>query len=300
MLKEVIGYMNKQPVYYMQTDPKWSKLPYTNKDEKATIGGSGCGPTSMAMVIAEWVDPTVTPVTTCNWAQKKGYKATGNGTYHSYFVPQAKAYGLECVKLNSSALIYMSAKDAEVYHKKAHDAVDEGCLVICLMKKGNWTKGGHYILWYSNDGDDVLINDPASKKSNRVRNTFKLLKSEVRFYWVVTPPKEVISMLNSEVKALVESSVKSAINNIMGNTINPAIDQKIRTALNGEGNVPSDWAKPYWYSACKAGLMDGTRPKGYITREQEATILVASGHCNLSEPPEDFDFAAADYFSDEY
>lgn len=275
--------MNNQPVYYMQTDPKWSKIPYANKGESATIGGSGCGPTCMAMVIATWVDPSITPVETCAWAKAKGYKATNNGTYQSYFVPQAKAFGLECEKVNSSSIIYLSKSDANAVHQKAHDAVDEGHLVICLMGKGNWTSGGHYILWYSNDGKDVLINDSASKKSNRVRNTFELLKSQVRFYWIVKVPKEVISMTNSEVKAYIEETVKSTI------------DSKVSSILNGNGNVPSDWAKDYWYSACKAGLMDGTRPTGYITREQEATILVASGECPKLKAPDGFDFSEAKY-----
>ena len=283
--------MNNKPVYYMQTDPKWSKIQYANKGESATIGGSRCGPTCMAMIIAEWVDPSVTPVTTCAWAKSHGYKATGNGTYHSYFVPQAKVYGLECERVNTTSVVYMKASDANKVHQAAHDAVDEGHLVICLMGKGNWTSGGHYILWYSNDGDDVLINDSASTKATRARNTFNLLKSQVRFYWIVKVPKEVIRMTNSELKAYVDQAVEKAVKE---NT-DSIVDARIKAILNGEGNVPSDWAKDFWYSACKAGLMDGTRPTGYITREQEATILTASGHCEKLKTPEGFDFSKAKY-----
>ena len=276
--------MNNKPVSHLQTDSRWSKKSYANKGESATIGGSGCGPTCMAMVIATWVDSSVTPVDTCAWAQSHGYKATGNGTYQSYFVGHCKSVGLECEKLNSTSIQYMYAKDAEKYHQAAHNYVDDGYLVICLMGPGNWTKGGHYILWYSNDGDDVLINDPASTKSTRLRNKFSLLKDEVRVYWAIKPPKEVISLTNSEVKALVEKTVKEQISS------------QVASILNGTGNnVPSDWAKTYWYSACKEGLMDGTRPLGYPTREQIATILCAIGECKLIDPPKDFDFSAAKY-----
>ena len=188
--------LNNKPVSYLQTDSRWASWPYSNKDENTNIAKSGCGPTAMAMVIATWVDSSVTPVTTCQWALSHGYKATGNGTYHSYFVPQAAAYGLECYRVNTSSIAYMSTSNANKYHQEAHDAVDEGHLVICLMGKGNWTSGGHYILWYSNDGDDVLINDPNSTKSTRVRNKWSLLKSQVRYYWVVKVPEEVISMIS--------------------------------------------------------------------------------------------------------
>ena len=279
--------MNNKPVSYLQTDSRWKNISYSNPDESTTIGRSGCGPTAMAMVIATWADPSVTPVEACDWAQKHGYKATGNGTYQSYFMAHAKVYGLECEKINSTSIQYMTASQAEKYHQMAHDAIDEGHLVICLMGPGNWTSGGHYILWYSNDGDDVLINDPASTKSTRLRNTFKLLKSQVRVYYIIKVPKEVISLTNSEVKAYIDEAVSKAISENVQNMISKAI--------NGSGNTPSDWAQSYWFSACSAGLLDGTRPGGCMTREQLATVLTAVGHCELKNPPEGFDFEAAKY-----
>ena len=86
--------MNNKPVSYLQTDSRWARWPYSNSNEDTDIAESGCGTTAMAMVIATWKDPSVTPVTTSKWSLEHGYKATGNGTYHSYFVPQAKAYGI--------------------------------------------------------------------------------------------------------------------------------------------------------------------------------------------------------------
>ena len=60
--------MNQQPVSYLQTDPRWSAKDYSARGEKTTIGASGCGPTAMAMVLATWADPQVTPATECAWA----------------------------------------------------------------------------------------------------------------------------------------------------------------------------------------------------------------------------------------
>ena len=265
--------LNEKPVSYLQTDSRWAKWPYSNYNENTNIGASGCGPTAMAMVIATWVDPSVTPVTTCQWSLDHGYKATGNGTYQSYFVPQAAAYGLECYRVNTSSIQYMSSANAAKYHQEAHDAVDEGHLVICLMGKGLWTSSGHFILWYSNDGDDVLINDPASTKAARLRNTFAKLKSEVRYYWVVKVPKEVISMTNSEVEKLISEKISAAA---VGGTT---------------GTIPSDYARDGWFSACMKGCFDGSNPKRFITREQVAVVLNRLGVFPQLTCPADADFS---------
>lgn len=272
--------MNVQPVSYLQTDPEWYYWPYSNSNESTNIGRSGCGPTAMAMVIATWVDPTVTPVTTCKWSLNHGYKATGNGTYHSYFVPQAAVYGIECVRVNTSSLQNMTTANAAKYHQQAYDAVEEGHLVIVLCGPGVWTSGGHFILWYSNDADkNVYINDPASTKANRVKNTFEVLKRNARYYWICKVPKEVISMTNSEVKALIKSEVEAKANEM--------IPQYLASL---QGSTPSSWAAQAWYSAAKAGVFDGSNPLMYITREQVATVLMRTGQIKALPVPSDIDW----------
>lgn len=267
---------NNRPVKYLQTDSRWRYIPYANKGETSTIGGSGCGPTAMAMVIATWCNPKVTPVTTCSWALSHNFKATGSGTYHNYFVPQAKAYGLDCYKVNAESIQYMSVANAKKYHDEAHKAVEEGNLVICLMGKGNWTRGGHYILWYDNDGDDVLINDPASTAAKRERNKFSLLKSQVRFYWVVKVPKEVISMTNSEVKNLIKTEVASQVQAKAETIANEAIADYFRNLKKAD---TSSYAEEAWKKANEKKddngkpIMDGTMPGMFVTREQIATIM---------------------------
>lgn len=267
--------MNNKPVSYLQIDSRWKSLPYTTKQENATIGGSGCGPTSMAMVIATWVDPTVTPVDLCNWSMQHGYKATNQGTYYSYFTPQAAAYGLECEQLNWTDL--RSASNANTYHQKAHDYVDDGHLVIACMGPGNWTKSGHYILWYSNDGDNVLINDPASTSPTRLKNTFALFKSQVKYYWVVKVPKEVISMTNTEVRELiaqeVNSAVEEAVKSAIGNVEEAIKDVIGNVVTTSDATDPSSWAASSWNKAKSIGVTDGTSPLNPMTREQVITVL---------------------------
>ena len=277
---------NNRPVKYLQTDSRWKSIRYSTSAENASIGGSGCGPTSAAMVIATWKDSKVTPVTTCAWSQSHGYKATSAGTYHSYFVPQFKAYGLKCTKLNDNSIQYMTSTQSAPIHERAWKAVKEGCCVICLMGPGRWTKGGHYILWYDTEGNmsngNVLINDPASTLAAREKNTFALLKSQVRIYWVIDPPEEVISMKNSEVQALVNTAVEKAMKNytVSDTKIASVASKCIETYLAEKRNAKvSDWAVKEWDKAgIKKGIdgksiFDGSAPGGYITREQTAIVL---------------------------
>ena len=80
--------MSFKPVSYLQTDSRWKNKSYAVSGESSTIGSAGCGPSCAAMVLAEFVDPKITPVETCKWSLDHGYKALKQGTYHSYFKAQ--------------------------------------------------------------------------------------------------------------------------------------------------------------------------------------------------------------------
>ncbi len=52
------------------------------------------------------------------------------------------------------------------------------------------------------------------------------------------------------------------------------IEEKINKKLSGEGQEPSNWAKKSWAQATAEGIVDGSRPKGYTTREQVAQMIL--------------------------
>lgn len=174
-----------QPVYYYQTDPRWKNISYAVKGESSTIGGSGCGPTSAAMILATWADKNVTPKTECAWALKNGYKALNSGTYYGYFVPAFKRYGLKCTWLSSTNIYGNSTSPL---HAQAKAAVDRGDLVIACMGKGTWTRSGHYVVVWKIDGNTIYINDPASSKAIRQRGDYSTFKKQVKYYWVINNP----------------------------------------------------------------------------------------------------------------
>lgn len=246
--------MNKQPVKYLQTDPRWKTLPYRVPGETATIGGSGCGPTAAAMIIETMTGQTFTPVDACKWSVDHGYKALNQGTYYSYFVPQFKAFGIDCYQALGSSL---HNKPSHPIHDRVKALINEGYYAIALMGPGLWTSGGHYITVWNWD-DKVRINDPASTKEARLNGDPELFKKQVKQYWMVDAREfnedmtyekfcEFMTQYNADLamkqaSEFAKSSIESCITNgIMVNTGTPE-DPKI------------------------------DRPCSYLTREEAAII----------------------------
>lgn len=199
--------VNKQPVSYLQTDPRWANVSYSARGESTTIGRAGCGPTAMSMVLATWADPAVNPKTECMWALSHGYKYPHQGTAYSYFVPAAKRYGLECRQI-TPGYIYGNANSP--YHAQAKQALDNGDFVIACMGKGTWTRSGHYVLVWGIEGNMVYINDPASTKLMRTRGNYLVFKQQVKHYWIIKRPqsqKVTYSKVNYKVKILDQSGL---------------------------------------------------------------------------------------------
>ena len=177
--------MNKRPVSYLQTDPRWKNKPYRVKGENATIGGSGCGPTAAAMLIETITGKTFTPEDACAWSVEHGYKALNQGTYYAYFTPQFAEFGIDCKMLNWTNTY---GKPDHANHEKVVEKLKEGYYAIALMNKGLWTSSGHFVvLWWQDD--KVRINDPASTKDARVNGDIRTFRSQVKYYWLIDARK---------------------------------------------------------------------------------------------------------------
>ena len=140
-----------QPVDYKQADSRWGSKVYTSTgNKKQTIANSGCGPTSMADIMATWKDKTITPVEMCAWAVKKGYRTANSGTAWGY---------LKAVATNWKYSKFVQTKSMAT----ARSAIKAGALVVASMGPGYWTSGGHYICLWKTDDTYMYANDPASK-----------------------------------------------------------------------------------------------------------------------------------------
>ena len=248
--------MNERPVSYLQTDPKWRYEDYSAPGEKTTIGASGCGPTAMAMVLATWADPKVTPKTECDWALKHGYKAPHSGTYYGYFEPAGKRYGLKVRRLNYSNTY---GNSGSVYHTQAKEALEQGHLVIACMGKGTWTSSGHYVLVYGLEGNTIYINDPASTKAHRVRGDYSVFRKQVKYYWVIERPEWMKEDEDVDINKMLEEMTDEQAYTLL------------KKAQRHAATLPQqDWSKQegHWDRAKETGLTDGSAPEGLVKRSE--------------------------------
>ena len=247
--------MNKQPISYLQTDKRWKALPYQVPGETATIGGSGCGPTAAAMLVETLTGKTFTPVDACKWSVEHGYKAKGQGTYYSYFAPQFEAFGIKCWQLSWTNVYHNPASKV---HDQALEYLKQGYYLIALMKKGNWTSGGHFIVVWWADGK-IRINDPASTRDSRVNGDINTFRNEAAYYWVVDA-----RAYNQEDDIVSYDKFKEYMD-------------QYRQELGAA--APAPWAAPYISKCIDAGIMSEIngaidRPGDFLTR-QEAAVMHA-------------------------
>lgn len=163
-----------QPVDYKQGDKRWGKVVYTSCGNKSqTIANSGCGPTSMADIMATWIDKAITPVEMCAYAVKHGYRTKSSGTAWGFFKSIANAYGFTgFVQTKSMAT--------------ARAALKNGAFVVASMGPGYWTKGGHYICLWKTDDTYMYANDPAS--STRKKQKLKAFEEQRKQFFIFYRP----------------------------------------------------------------------------------------------------------------
>ena len=132
--------------YYSQIDSRWKNHIYTSTGNTSqTIGTSGCGPTSAAMVVSS-ISGIITPETMADLYVYYGYRSANNGTYWSAFKWTADVFNIEY---------------AQYYNlDSAISKLKENNYVICGCGHGLFTYGGHFIVLIGIDGDTLKIYDP--------------------------------------------------------------------------------------------------------------------------------------------
>lgn len=157
---------SREVVYFNQLDKRWADKPYGPRD---TIGVSGCGPTSLAMVVSTLTGTTVDPVSMSKWAYDNGYLAEGTGSYHSLIPDGAKHFGLQ-------------VEGASVREpQKVLSALSAGKLVIAIMGKGHFTSSGHFMVLRGITAEgEILVADSASRKRSGQTWDFSIILNEAR------------------------------------------------------------------------------------------------------------------------
>src|SRR5699024_10685698 len=97
---DTVGNGVKEVVYFNQLEEPWASLPYAS----STVANSGCGPTSMAIVISTLTGKNVTPEMTKSFAEDNGEYVQGQGTSHSFIGNAAAHWGLTCERVGKDRM----------------------------------------------------------------------------------------------------------------------------------------------------------------------------------------------------
>jgi hypothetical protein len=133
-------------VYFNQKDERYANEPYGTDN----IGGYGCGPTAMAIVVSSLTDDIVDPVEMAEWAYENGGWCSRSGSYHAMIPSAAEAWGLNvegCTAAEPQRIL---------------DALAGGKLVVAIMSKGHFTSGGHFIVLRGVQDGQIMVADPNS------------------------------------------------------------------------------------------------------------------------------------------
>jgi len=165
-------------VYFNQLDQRYANKPFGTDN----IGGYGCGPISMAIVVSSLTDDLVDPVEMAKWAYEHGGWCKGQGSYHSLIPNAAKAWGLPVEGCTASE------------PQRILDALSQGKLVVALMSKGHFTTTGHFIVLRGVKDGQILVADPAStSRSQKAWDLSIILNEAARRagaggpFWIVGP-----------------------------------------------------------------------------------------------------------------
>ena len=132
--------------YYSQIDSRWSNKMYSSVGNSSqTIGTSGCGPTSAAMIVTA-TKGTITPDTMADLFVKYGYRSANNGTYWSAFRAVADEFDIG----------YTETTDIQ----RALQLLQSNNYVVASCGNGLFTTGGHFIVLTELNGDTITVYDP--------------------------------------------------------------------------------------------------------------------------------------------
>lgn len=240
--------------YYSQIDSRWSNKMYSSVgDSSQTIGTSGCGPTSSAMVVSS-IKGTITPDTMASLYTQYGYRSANQGTYWSAFKWTADVFNIgysECYRLD----------DAVAKLKDNH-------YIIVSCNQGLFTYGGHFIVLTGIEGDYIKVYDPylyngkfdvasrrgkAEVKGNTVYvsiDNFRNYANYKKFFCFKNDRTDIIENDSNIVYVKPISSVSN-------------VDYKVRITANNGLNI-------------RAGANTSYKRIGGYSKNQVATILAES------------------------
>lgn len=154
--------------FLYQWDERWGYETYGN----TVMGYSGCGPTSLAMVIVGLTGrKDVTPYTVAQYADASGYYVDGDGTSWKLFTTGCANWGLRSHEVPKN-------------EEQLKSALSAGQPVIISVKKGMFTNGGHImVLAGTGASGNLIVHDPNNRAYSSRTFTYSEIEDQIAALW---------------------------------------------------------------------------------------------------------------------
>lgn len=155
---------------FLQFDPRWGYMQY---GKTGNLGSSGCGPACLSMAIFYLTgNRECTPDAIAQYSLDHNYYVEGVGTAWTLMTAAPKEYGLKSYQIKWS-------------EKNLKTELDRGNIIICSVRPGDFTSGGHFIVIYGYDENGFKINDPKCVYRSRLSWTYEQIQDDIKGAWTI-------------------------------------------------------------------------------------------------------------------
>lgn len=158
--------MDSVPLF-VQWDKRWGYEKYSGN----FFAASGCGPTTLSMVVVYLThNRDASPLAVAKYSKKAGYSVDGSGSSWTLISEGCRHYGVK-------------AKSVALDESRMKAELDEGHPIVVNVGPGDFTDTGYFMVITGYDDEGFSINDPNSIEKSGKRWLFKNISSQIRAVW---------------------------------------------------------------------------------------------------------------------
>lgn len=150
---------------------QWDKRRGYEKYSGNFFAASGCGPTTLSMVVVYLThNREASPIAVAKYSKEAGYSVDGSGSSWTLISEGCRHYGVK-------------AKAVALDESRMKAELDEGHPIVVNVGPGDFTDTGHFMVITGYDDEGFSINDPNSIEKSGKRWLFKNISSQIRAVW---------------------------------------------------------------------------------------------------------------------
>lgn len=151
----------------LQYDKKWGYGIYGDN----VIAINGCGPTSLAMVVAGLTGKNdTTPYDIAKYSYEKGYYTEEWGTKWDLMSTGIEPFGV-------------TGKKIVLSKQNLYNELNNGHPLIASMRPGDFTTVGHFIVLTGIKDDKIVVNDPNSRERSAKLWEYDVIAPQIKGLW---------------------------------------------------------------------------------------------------------------------